>query len=258
MAEVWSISTNKGGVLKTSLTTNIAGLLSKQGHKVLIIDTDNQGNVALSFGQNPDNYEMTLYDVMVDKVPVRDAIVNVYENIDILPSNDDMSFIDIDVLTEPQKHPKPFLLIKEACDELRNEYDYILLDTPPNIGLIQGNVLTFTDKVIIPFQPETYSQRSLIKMLTAIEKFKKHNPNLAVLGVVATLVDYRTTLHVEMIKKLKELCLQKDIKCYTTVIPRTIRFASNVAFDLKPATLTPKNSEQIEIYEELLKEIKGA
>lgn len=258
MAQVWSISTNKGGVLKTSLTTNIAGLLSKEGHKVLVIDTDNQGNVALSFGQNPDNYEKTLYDVMVDKIPVREAIVNVHENIDILPSNDDMSFIDIDVLTAPKNHPRPFMLIKEACDELRDEYDYILIDTPPNIGLIQGNVLTFTDKVIIPFQPETYSQRSLIKMLTAISKFQKHNPKLEVLGVVATLVDSRTSLHIEMIEKLKQLCTQQNIKCYTTFIPRSIRFASSVAFDLKPATLTLKNHAMVDTYDKLLKEIKGA
>lgn len=256
MAKVWSISTNKGGVGKTSLTTNIAGLLSLEGFKVLIIDTDNQGNVALSFGKNPDNYDKTLYDVMVDNFPAKEAVVNVHENIDILPSNDDMSFIDIDVLTEREKYPRPFLLIKEACDSLRDEYDYILIDTPPNIGLIQGNVLTFTDRVLIPFQPETYSQRSLMKMLTAVKKFRKHNPGLSVLGVVGTMVDSRTSLHLEMLQKLKELCIKEEIKCYDTIIPRSIRFASSVAYEGKPATLANKSQPLVIAYSELLTEIK--
>lgn len=256
MAEVWSISTNKGGVGKTSLTTNIAGLLSLEGHKVLIIDTDNQGNVALSFGMNPDTYDKTLYDVMVDKFPAKDAVVNIYENIDILPSNDDMSFIDIDVLTEREKFPKPFHLIKETCESLKDDYDYILIDTPPNIGLIQGNVLTFADRVLIPFQPETYSQRSLMKMLVAVKKFKKHNPELSVLGVVGTMVDSRTSLHVDMLDKLRVLCTNEGIKCYGTIIPRSIRFAASVAYEGKPATLTNKIHPLVKAYSNVLEEIK--
>jgi len=255
MANVWAISTNKGGVLKTSITTNLAGLLSKEG-QVLIIDSDNQGNVALTFGRNPDNYETTLYDVMTDNLPPENAIVNVYKNIDILPSNDDMSFIDIDVWADREKFPNPFNLMKNTLDHLRDRYEYILIDTPPNIGLCTGNVLTFADKVIIPFQPETYSQRSLMKMLKAVDKFKPHNPELSVLGIIGTLVDSRTSLHPEMLSKLRQLCLERNIKCFDTVIPRSVRFASSVAYEGLPTTLTDAKQPLISAYSELLIEIK--
>lgn len=256
-AHVWAVSTNKGGVLKTSITTNLAGLLAKEGRKVLVVDTDNQGNVALSFGKNPDTYETTLYDVMVGEARADDAIVNVHENVDILPSNDDMSFLEIDILTEREKYKAPFTLLRDALTDLRGQYDYILVDTPPNIGLVTGNVLSFVDGVVIPFQPETYSQRSLVKMLDAVAKFKaQHNPNLRVLGVVGTLVDSRTSLHSDMLSKLRQMCMKSDIKCFDTIIPRSVRFASSVAYEGLPATLTDIKQPIVHSYYELLTEIK--
>lgn len=257
MAHVWAVSTNKGGVLKTSITTNLAGLLAKEGRKVLVVDTDNQGNVALSFGKNPDAYETTLYDVMMGEARADDAIVNVHENVDILPSNDDMSFLEIDILTEREKYTAPFSLLRNAIEDLRGQYDYILVDTPPNIGLVTGNVLSFVDGVVIPFQPETYSQRSLVKMLDAVAKFREqHNPNLRVLGVVGTLVDSRTSLHSDMLSKLRQMCLKSDIKCFDTIIPRSVRFASSVAYEGLPATLTDIKQPIVHSYYELLTEIK--
>lgn len=256
MTEIWAISTNKGGVLKTSITTNLAGLLSKEGN-VLIIDTDNQGNASLSFRQNPDNFEHTLYDVLINNLPAKDAIINLYENIDILPSNDEMTFFDFDVLANRDNYPNPFSILKDAVDGLRADYDFILVDTPPNIGLVTGNVLALVDKVIIPFQPETYSQRSFIKILEAIDSFKEnHNSKLEVLGVVCTLVDARTSLHSEMITLLRKLCIERGIKCFDTVIPRSVRFASSVAYEGLPATLTSVKQPLVAAYIELLEEIK--
>jgi len=257
VAEVWAVSTNKGGVLKTSITTNLAGLLSGEG-KVLIIDCDNQGNSSLSFGKNPDNFEYTLYDVLINNKPAKDAIYNVYENIDILPANDEMTFFDFDVLQNRDKYQQPFRLLKNAVDSLRSDYDYILIDAPPNVGIVVGNIFTFTDKVIIPFQPESYSQRSLIKILEVIKSFKEnHNPSLSILGVVCTLVDSRTSLHSEMITMLRRLCIEQDITCFDTVIPRSVRFASAVAYKGLPATLTDSKQPLVAAYVDLLDEIKG-
>src|SRR5690606_22298175 len=182
MTRIIAISTNKGGVLKTSLTTNLAGVLSKT-NRILIVDTDNQGNAALSFGKNPDQFERTIYDVLLEGIDPKKAIYNVYENIDLLPANDDMAFFEFDVLTEVDRYPEPFALLKNALEPIQDDYDFILVDTPPNLGLTQGNVLSFAKEVLIPFQPESYSMRSLVKILKAIDDFReRHNPNLSEIG----------------------------------------------------------------------------
>jgi len=260
MGKVLAISTNKGGVLKTSLTTNIAGALCENGKNVLIIDADNQGNVMLSFGRNPDDCELTLYDVLVDGLQAEKAVTNVYTSknakIDVLPSNDDMAFFEFDVLTD-RKQTEPFMLLKKAVASLVDQYDIILIDTPPNLGLTQGNVLTFADYVLIPFQTENYSMRSLVKILNAITSFKdKYNPDLSVLGVVATLVDQRTTLHSEVLQKCRRYCYERDITFFDTVIPKSVRFASSVAYEGLPATLTDKKNKLVSSYYELLNEME--
>jgi chromosome partitioning protein len=256
MAEVWAISTNKGGVLKTSITTNLAGVLVQEGHKVLILDTDNQGNAALSFGENPDKFETTLYDVLVHGENAKNAIYEVFPGIDLLPSNDEMVFFEFDVLTNREMYPEPFMLMQKALDPLRREYDFILVDTPPNLGLTQGNVLSFADAVIIPFQPESYSMRSLMKIIKAIEDFsEKYNPYLEILGVLATLVDRRTSLHSEVLQECRRFCIENNIRMFDTIIPRSVRFASSVAYDRLPATLTDRNNPLVSAYFELIREV---
>jgi chromosome partitioning protein len=251
-----AVSTNKGGVLKTSITTNLAGALCKN-NKVLIIDTDNQGNVLVSFGINPDNVELTLYDVLVDGVDPTKAIINVHPNIDVLPANDDMSFLEFDVLSDREKYPSPFSMLKKAMESLQSKYTHILIDSPPNLGLVQGNVLSLADSVLIPFQPEGYSMRSLIKILNAIQNFKEqHNPSLDILGVVATLVDQRTTLHSEVLQQCRRYCIENDIKMFETVIPRSVRFAASVAYERKPATLTDSKNPIVQAYFDLLQEVE--
>lgn len=251
-----AVSTNKGGVLKTSITTNLAGALCSE-HKVLIIDTDNQGNVLISFGINPDSIEQTLYDVLVDGLDPKKAIVNVHPNIDVLPANDDMSFLEFDVLSNRKDYPNPFNMLKTAMRSIEKEYDYILIDSPPNLGLVQGNVLSYAESILIPFQPEGYSMRSLVKILNAIHNFKeKHNPELEIMGVVATLVDQRTTLHSEVLQQCRRFCIENNIRMFEAVIPRSVRFASSVAYDRKPATLTDTKNPLVQAYFDLLQEVK--
>jgi chromosome partitioning protein len=255
MGKVWAVSTNKGGVLKTSITTNLAGILAKT-NKVLIVDTETQGNCLVSFGINPDKQETTIYDVLVNKVPAEKAIINVYKNIDVLGANDDMEGFDFEILMNVKKYPKIFYLLKNALQQLRNKYDYILVDALPYKGLVHGNILTFADKVIIPFQPESYSMRSLVKMIKSVEDFKQHNPDLSILGVVATLVNQRTTLHSEVLQECRKYCTEQKVKLFDTIIPQSVRFASSVAYNRLPATLTDPNNDIVKNYFELLKEIK--
>ncbi|MDF2788592.1 MAG: parA [Neobacillus sp.] len=251
-----AVSTNKGGVLKTSITTNLAGALCEK-NKVLIIDADNQGNVLISFGINPDTIELTLYDVLVDGLDPQKAIINVHPNIDVLPSNDDMSFLEFDVLSNREQFPEPFKLLSRAMKGLEDKYDYILIDSPPNLGLVQGNVLSYAESVLIPFQPENYSMRSLVKILNAIKNFKeKYNAKLEIKGVVATLVDSRTTLHAEVLQQCRKFCFENGIRMFETVIPRSVRFAASIAYERKPATLTDKKNPLVSAYFDLLEEVE--
>lgn len=257
MARVIAVSTNKGGVLKTSISVNLAGVLSKEGKRILIIDTDNQGNVLLSFGRNPDDVDRSIYNILVEGLSAKEAIIkDVYKNIDVLPSNDDMTFFEFDVLTKIKQYPEPFSMLKNKLREVESLYDYIIIDTPPNLGLTQGNVLTTADEILIPFQPENYSMRSLVKILSAINSFKNdHNPSLRVLGVVATLVDLRTILHSEVIQECRRYCYENNVKMLETVIPRAIRYANSVAYEGLPATLTTKNNQLVQAYIDLRNEI---
>lgn len=256
MGEVIAVVANKGGVGKSSIVSNLSGVLSNQGNKVLIIDCDNQGNSALSFGQNPDQYRYTLYDVLVDGLEPNYCISPVYNNVNLLPSNDDFSYFEFDVLRNLEKFPKPFQLMKEHLSHLKKDYDYILLDTPPNMGLTHGNVLTFADRLIIPFQPETYSMRSLTKTIKSFLDFKEeHNTNLEILGIVATMVRSNTILHSQIITECRKYVLQNDLKMFDTVIPQSIRFAESVAQEGLPAVLTSKNNKLVHSYVELGEEI---
>lgn len=251
-----AISTNKGGVLKTSITTNLAGVLAEK-QKILIIDTDNQGNVLLSFGINPDIQECTLYDVLVKGEDPKKAIVPVHKNIDVLPSNDDMSFFEFDVLTDSEMYPNPFRLLKDAMVRLEQEYDLILIDTPPNLGLAQGNVLSYADQVLIPFQPEGYSMRSLLKILQSIYNFRReHNPALSIAGILPTLVDMRTRLHPQILKDCQEFCSREGFYFFGTYIPRSIRFATTVSYERMPATLSAPENPIVQAYMELAEEME--
>lgn len=257
MSKVWAVSTNKGGVLKTTSTVNLAGVLAKN-KRVLIVDADNQGNVALSFGHNPDSLTNTLYDVLVNGMEPQQAIMNVYKNIDVLPSNDDMAFFEFDVFRNPAKYPDPYTLLRDRLQDVRDQYDCIIIDTPPNLGLATGNVLTLADEVLIPFQPESYSMRSLIKIIKAINEFKaSYNPALSIMGVVATLVDSRTNLHSVVLQECRKFCAQEGIRLFETTIPRSVRFANSTAFDSLPATIADSKDKVVQNYFQLAKEMIG-
>jgi len=256
-AEIWTISTRKGGVLKTTLAVNIAGVLAAQNKKVLLVDMDSQGNVLISFGKNPDQVECTVRDLLTGELPnPYKTIVKVHDYIDVIPANEEMGNFEFEVIPNKDKYPDQFDLLKDALDFVVYGYDYIIIDTPPNFGLIQGNALRFADKVIVPFQPESYSMRALIKILDTIEDFKnKFNPDLELMGVVATLVDMRTSLHSEIMATARRFCQDNNIPMMDTIIPKSIRYASSIAYHESPATLALPSHKVSECYFELVEEV---
>lgn len=251
-----AITTNKGGVLKTTLTVNIASVFSKKG-TVLIIDMDNQGNVANSFGQNPDKYNSSIYDCLADGVPAEYAIKKVAENIDILPANDDMMYFEINVLANRDKYPHFTKLLKPVIEQVKDKYDYILIDTPPSMGLTLANVLCAVEQVILPYQAEPYGYRGLAKIIKACEDFKKRdNPDLEILGVVQTLVDRSTSIHNQYGAEARKLCLKKGIYFFETEITRSIQNTNSLSRKGKPIVLGDPKNEKAQIYFDLVKEME--
>jgi chromosome partitioning protein len=132
--------------------------------------------------------------------------------------------------------------MKETCNHLRKNYDYILIDTPPSLSLMVGNAFAFADRVLIPYAPEFYSMRSLIKVVNTIKEFKREfNPHLEVLGVLRTLVNMNTNLHTDIIQETNKYALENSLYVFETVIPKTIQFANSVAYDKLPASLLKQN-----------------
>lgn len=186
------------------------------------------------------------------------AIINVYKDknnsgiIDVLPSNDELTFFDFDIIGNQEKYKRPFYLLRDNCKRLENDYDYIVIDTPPSLSLMVGNVLCIADSVLIPFQPESYSMRSLTKVLEAVRQFKDtHNNKLEVLGVVATMVDTRTVLHSDIIQNTRKYCLDNDITMFDETINKSVRYASSVAYESLPLTLSDSKNKTAQIYNNL-------
>lgn len=259
-----AVSNNKGGVLKTSIVTNLAGSLANNGKRVLIIDMDHQGNALLSFGRNPDAYSTTVYDVLTGHMDVLDAIEGVYSSddenghIDVLISNDDMIGFDFEVIGNPGNYPEPFYLLREQLRELPDKYDHVLIDTSPSMSLSVANVFSYPGVgVLVPMQCEQYSRRSLVKTLETIEDFRtNHNPELQTLGILPTLVDTRTSLHSEVLQDVRRYGDQLGVKVYDTVIPKTVRYAASVAYNELPATLTESPGNKVRaVYDNLAKEL---
>jgi chromosome partitioning protein len=256
--KIFSISMNKGGVGKTSVITNLAAALSAKepGKQILVIDTDGQGNASLAFGRNPNDFKTTMYNVMLGECTIEDIVISIRDNLYLAPSNNDMNFLDFDILTNLDKYKQPFALLNPAVTKIANKYDYIFIDTPPSLGLVSGNVLATTEYIIIPFVPELFAVQGLIRVIETIEDFKqKKNPALELFGVLGMMVDSRTNLHTEMMQKARKYCDAKKIKVFDTVINRSIRFASASAYDGKPAVWADTSNYIVTAYFELLDEI---
>lgn len=253
---IYSIIMNKGGVGKTSLCTNLATIASSNKKKVLIIDTDGQGNCSLAFGLVPHKHKKTIHDVFLGKAKIKDVSIKLNKNLFLVPANSEMNWLEFDVLTKLNEYPRPFELLNPEVEHIKEEYDYIFIDTPPSFGLVTGNTLICSDKVLIPFEPELFSVQGLIKVIEAIEEFKEENQqNLTIAGVIGMKVDSRTSLHSEMLQSVRSYCFNKNINVYDTVIPRSIRFASAFAYEKKPAVLSNQKNHLVKAYFDLAKEV---
>ncbi|GAA5227309.1 AAA family ATPase [Paeniglutamicibacter antarcticus] len=249
-ARVIAMVNQKGGVGKTTSTINLAAALAEFGRKVLLVDFDPQGALSAGFGTNPHELDVTVYNVLMDrKVGIRDAILETdVENVDLLPANIDLSAAEVQLVNEVAREQ----VLERALRSVTDDYDVVLIDCQPSLGLLTVNALTAAHGVIIPLTAEFFALRAVALLVETIEKVQDRlNPALSIDGVLATMYDPRTLHGREVVGRLVEAF---GDTVFETVIRRTIKFAdANVAAE--PITSYATNHPGAEAYRLLAKEL---
>ena len=220
MGKIIAFSNQKGGVGKTTTCVNMASYLATKGYKCLIVDLDPQGNATSGMGFAKSEVKNSVYNVMIDDMPIEDAVVKTcVGNLDILPSSIDLAGAEVElVYIKDREH-----VLKRVLERAKDSYDFITIDCPPSLGLLTINALASADTVIIPIQSEYYALEGLAQLMNTIKLVKKHlNENLQVEGVVLTMNDSRAL----MTKQISDEIKKYFGKCaFETKIPRNIRLA---------------------------------
>lgn len=249
MVKIIAVANQKGGVGKTTTTVNLAACLAKEGKKVLLIDVDPQGNSSSGLGIDKRRCEKTVYDCLIYEEFMENAIISTqYENLDICPSNLDLSGAEVELISVMGRENR----LKQSLENVKDKYDFILIDTPPSLGLITINTLTAANSVLIPIQCEFYALEGVSQLVETIKRIKKAlNPSLFIEGIVMTMYDARTNLAVEVVDEVKRFFPEK---VYKTIIPRNVRVSEAPGFG-RPVIYYDESSKGAEAYTELAKEI---
>jgi chromosome partitioning protein len=249
-ARVIAMVNQKGGVGKTTSAINLAAALAEYGRKVLLVDFDPQGALSAGFGTNPHELDVTVYNVLMDrKTEIRDAILGTdVENVDLLPANIDLSAAEVQLVNEVAREQ----VLERALRSVTDDYDIVLIDCQPSLGLLTVNALTAAHGVIIPLTAEFFALRAVALLVETIEKVQDRlNPALAIDGVLATMYDPRTLHGREVVGRLVEAF---GDTVFETVIRRTIKFAdANVAAE--PITSYATTHPGAEAYRQLAREL---
>ena len=226
MGKMISLVNQKGGVGKTTTSINLSASLAYLGKKVLLLDLDPQGNTTTGIGMNKGDIDKTIYDVLIGKCPIKEAIIHTkYKRLDLLPSTVNLSGLDNEFF-EMSKDDPNFVKgaqLKNKIDEVRDNYDYIIVDCPPSLGIIIINALTASNSVIIPVQCEFLALEGIMQLISTIKKAQQTlNPTLDIEGVLLTMLDSRANLGFEVVEEVRKYFKER---VYNTIIPRLVRLA---------------------------------
>jgi chromosome partitioning protein len=249
MGRIIAIANQKGGVGKTTTSINLSASLAAKGKKVLVIDTDPQGNTTSGFGIDKNNVENTIYELILGECSIRDCIISdVIENVSIVPSNVNLAAAEIELIGVDKKE----YILKNEVDYVKNNYDYIIIDCPPSLNMLTINAMTTANSVMVPIQCEYYALEGLSQLIHTINLVKERlNPDLDMDGVVFTMYDSRTNLSMQVVENVKQNLTQH---IYTTLIPRNIRLAEAPSYG-KPINQYDPKSAGAEAYMELAEEV---
>ena len=247
MGKIIALANQKGGVGKTTTAVNLSAALAEAGKKILLIDSDAQGNATSGLGCRCDKTK-TLYDVIIDEIDMTEAIVKTkYKNLDLCPSNVELSGAEIELVDADDRAFR----LKKAVAKIKDNYDFIFIDCPPSLGLVTLNALSAADRVLVPIQCEFYALEGLALLTGTVKRVKKSlNPDLDFEGVLLTMFNGRANLSIQVADEVKKFFKEK---VYSTVIPRNIRLSEAPGFGEAVLSYDGR-SKGAESYRDLAKE----
>ena len=226
MGKIISIANQKGGVGKTTTSVNLSAILAKKGRKVFLIDADPQGNATSGLGVSKE-VEYSTYDLLVSEVDIKDTIQDTkIKNLKICPSNISLAGAEVELVTMMSREQR----LKGKISEIKEEFDYIIIDCPPSLGLVTLNAFTASDSVLIPVQCEYFALEGLGQLMNTIDLVKKHlNKEIEIEGALLTMYDMRTNLSNQVVREVKKYF---EDKIYKTVIPRNVRLSEAPSYGM--------------------------
>lgn len=249
MGRIIAIANQKGGVGKTTTAVNLSACLALLGEKVLAIDIDPQGNATSGLGIDRKKVSGSIYDVLINDIPVETAVQPTrVEGLSVIPATIDLAGAEIELVPAISRENK----LKKALGPLRDEYDFIIIDCPPSLGLLTINALTAADSLLIPIQCEYYALEGLSQLMNTFKLVQNHlNPSLSIEGVLLTMFDGRTNLAIQVVEEVKRFFRGK---VYRTIVARNVRLSEAPSHGL-PINLYDPKSKGAESYAELAKEV---
>ena len=249
MGRIIAVANQKGGVGKTTTSTNLSACLAELNKKVLLIDIDPQGNATSGVGVDKNQLENTVYEMIIGECEMEECLLkDVIDNLDLLPSNVNLSGAEIDLIGVEERE----YILKKKIDEIKDNYDFIVIDCPPSLNMLTVNAMTTADSVLVPIQCEYYSLEGLSQLIHTINLVKERlNPTLEIEGVVFTMYDARTNLSLQVVENVKSNLKQN---VYKTIIPRNIRLAEAPSHGM-PINLYDSKSAGAESYRLLAEEV---
>ena len=248
MGKSIAIFNQKGGVGKTTTNVNLSASIGQLGKKVLVLDMDPQGNTTSGYGIDKDTVENTIYEVIIEGLDIRKAIIETeFDNIHLISSASDLAGAEIELANEDNREYR----LRDSINKVKDLYDYIFIDCPPSLGILTINSLAAVDSVLIPIQCEYYALEGVGQLMSTYKLVKKRlNPNIEIQGVVLSMFDGRANLSIQVVEEVKKYFKGS---VYTTLIPRNVRLAESPSYG-KPAIYYDSKCKGTLAYKDLAEE----